>query len=63
MAFPHEHHRAVLADFLDAVETGREPRVSGREALKVHRLIEAILRSAATGRPSAGMIASLKARP
>ena len=51
MAFPHEHHRAVLADFLDAVETGRAPRVSGREALKVHRLIEAILRSARTGRP------------
>jgi predicted dehydrogenase len=51
MAFPHEHHRAVLADFLDAVETGRTPRVSGREALKVHRFIEAILRSAATGQP------------
>jgi predicted dehydrogenase len=51
MAFPHEHHRAVLADFLDAVQTGRAPRVSGREALKVHRLIEAILLSARTGRP------------
>ena len=51
MAFPHEHHRAVLADFLDAVETGSIPRVSGREALKVHRFIEAILRSAATDRP------------
>jgi UDP-N-acetyl-2-amino-2-deoxyglucuronate dehydrogenase len=51
MAFPHEHHRAVLADFLDAVETGRTPRVNGREALKVHRFIEAILRSAAIGRP------------
>ena len=51
MAFPHEHHCAVLADFLDAVETGSTPRVSGREALKVHRFIEAILRSAATGRP------------
>ncbi|MBB5753573.1 Gfo/Idh/MocA family protein [Prosthecomicrobium pneumaticum] len=50
MAFPHQHHRAVLADFLDAVETGRPPRVSGRTALAVHRLIDALLRSAETGR-------------
>jgi UDP-N-acetyl-2-amino-2-deoxyglucuronate dehydrogenase len=46
MAFSHEHHRAVLADFVDAVATDRAPRVSGREALKVHCLIEAILPSA-----------------
>ncbi|ASY59859.1 Gfo/Idh/MocA family oxidoreductase [Sinorhizobium sp. CCBAU 05631] len=51
MAFPHHHHRAVLADFLDAIETGREPRVNGREALRVHRLIEAILVAAESGRP------------
>jgi predicted dehydrogenase len=50
MAFPHQHHRAVLADFLDAVEENREPKVSGREALKVHRLIDALLRSAESGR-------------
>lgn len=50
MAFPHQHHRAVLADFLDAIGEDREPKVSGREALKVHRLIDALLRSAATGR-------------
>ncbi|TKT74645.1 Gfo/Idh/MocA family oxidoreductase [Aquamicrobium sp. LC103] len=50
MAFPHDHHRAVLADFLDAIEDDREPGVSGREALKVHRLIDALLRSAETGR-------------
>lgn len=49
MAFSHEHHRAVLSDFLNALETGGEPKVSGREALKVHRLIEALLRSAETG--------------
>jgi predicted dehydrogenase len=49
MAFPHDHHRAVLADFLDAVAASRTPRVSGREALKVHRLIDALLRSAETG--------------
>lgn len=50
MAFSHMHHRAVLEDFIDAVERDREPKVSGREALKVHRLIEALLRSSETGR-------------
>lgn len=42
MAFSNVHHRAVLADFLDALDHGNQPRVNGREALKVHRLIEAI---------------------
>ena len=42
MAFSHEHHRAVLADFFEAVATARAPRVSGREALKVHALIAAM---------------------
>ncbi|WP_373414212.1 Gfo/Idh/MocA family protein [Ensifer aridi] len=51
MAFPHHHHRAVLTDFLGSVEDGREPRVNGREALKVHRLIDAILSAAASGEP------------
>jgi UDP-N-acetyl-2-amino-2-deoxyglucuronate dehydrogenase len=49
MAFSHQHHRAVIGDFLDAVEKGGAPKVTGREALKVHRLIEAILRSSETG--------------
>jgi UDP-N-acetyl-2-amino-2-deoxyglucuronate dehydrogenase len=49
MAFAHDHHRRVLADFLDAVSENRPPRVDGREALKVHRLIDAILRSAESG--------------
>jgi UDP-N-acetyl-2-amino-2-deoxyglucuronate dehydrogenase len=53
MAFSHHHHRAVIADFLDAIETDRAPLVTGREALKVHRLIEAILRSAETGQRQA----------
>jgi predicted dehydrogenase len=50
MAFPHHHHRAVIEDFLDAIERDRDPAVTGREALKVHRLIAAILRSSETGR-------------
>lgn len=53
MAFPHVHHRAVLADFLDAIEGDNEPKATGREALKVHRLIDALLQSAETGRRKA----------
>ncbi|HYG91103.1 MAG TPA: Gfo/Idh/MocA family oxidoreductase [Azospirillum sp.] len=49
MAFSNAHHRAVLADFLDALDRGGRPRVDGREALKVHRLIETLLRAAETG--------------
>ena len=45
MAFPHDWHRSLLTDFLDAVEKRREPRSSGRETLKVHRLIERVLQS------------------
>jgi predicted dehydrogenase len=43
MAFPHDYHRALIADFLDALEQDCEPAVSGAEALKVHRLIDALL--------------------
>ena len=50
MAFPHDAHRGVLADFLDAIEQGRPPRASGREALGVHHLIDALLRSSAERR-------------
>ena len=46
MAFPHDWHRGVLADFLDAIERNRKPRISGAEALKVHRFIDRILQSA-----------------
>jgi UDP-N-acetyl-2-amino-2-deoxyglucuronate dehydrogenase len=50
MAFPHDAHRAVLADFLDAIDHDRSPRASGREALRVHRFIDAVLRAAAERR-------------
>jgi UDP-N-acetyl-2-amino-2-deoxyglucuronate dehydrogenase len=43
MAFPHDWHRGVLADFLDAIEKDRPPRVSGTEALRVHRFIDMLL--------------------
>lgn len=44
MAFPHDYHRALMTDFLDAIEQDREPAVSGEEALNVHRLIDALLK-------------------
>jgi predicted dehydrogenase len=43
MAFSHDAHRAVLSDFLDAIEQGRDPAVPGEEALATQRVIEAIL--------------------
>ena len=45
MAFSHEHHRRLHAEFLDAVDQGREPTNSGRSALRVHQLIDALLTS------------------
>lgn len=51
MAFPHDYHRAVLADFVSAVQERRAPRISGREALKVHHLIEALIAAGKNGGP------------
>jgi predicted dehydrogenase len=49
MAFPNDWHRGVIADFLDALDEPRAPAISGREALKVHRLIDALLAAGQTG--------------
>ena len=51
MAFPHDYHRAVMADFVEAIRTGREPKVTGKEALKVHRLIDALIETGKAGDP------------
>lgn len=51
MAFPHDYHRSVLADFLGALDEGREPAASGADALRVHYLVDAFLESSRTGRP------------
>jgi predicted dehydrogenase len=48
MAFSHEPHRAVLVDFLDAIEQDRDPAIPGEEALDTQRLIEAILAKGGT---------------
>jgi predicted dehydrogenase len=49
MAFPHDYHRAVMADFVEAIRTGRAPKVTGEEALKVHRLIDALIEAGRSG--------------
>jgi predicted dehydrogenase len=46
MAFPHDAHRAVIQDFVDAVRQQREPIISGKSAMRVHHLIDATLASA-----------------
>ncbi len=50
MAFPSTWHKRVIVDFCDAIQEGRQPRVSGREALRVHRLVDALLLAAREGR-------------
>ncbi len=50
MAFPHDWHRSAWVDFLDAIEERRQPRISGADGLRVHRLIDALLETARTGK-------------
>jgi UDP-N-acetyl-2-amino-2-deoxyglucuronate dehydrogenase len=51
MAFPHDYHRAVMADFVGAIREGRAPKVTGEEALKVHRLIDGLIETGRAGMP------------
>lgn len=50
MAFTHAWHQAIIADFAQALETGRKPVASGEDALHVHRLIDAIVASSRNAR-------------
>ncbi len=43
MGFSHEPHKAVLRDFLDAIEQDRDPAIAGEEALATQRLIDDII--------------------
>ncbi len=45
MDFPHHWHQRLIEDFLDAIEQGRSPAVTGRDSLRVHQLIDALLDS------------------
>ncbi len=47
MAFSHEPHKAVIADFLDAIEQGRDPAIPGEEALATQRVIDDIINKGA----------------
>jgi predicted dehydrogenase len=49
MAFDHGPHRAMLAEVLDAIEQGRAPSNAGATGLAVQAVIEAVLKSAASG--------------
>jgi predicted dehydrogenase len=51
MAFANDAHRAVLAEFLDALDENREPVNSGRAALLVHDVIDAVLQSSRAHAP------------
>lgn len=42
MAFPFQWHKSLIADFAQSIMSGRQPRVTGEQALAVHHLIHAI---------------------
>lgn len=44
-------HQAQVADFVDAVRTGRSPAVTGEEATKSLRILLAVYESSRTGQP------------
>ena len=46
----HLAHRRLIEDMVDAIETDRQPAANGRSSLDVHRLIDAVLRAAESGR-------------
>lgn len=48
MAFGHAAHQALLEDFVGAVQSGLAPAASGRSALAVHRLIDALMAPSAS---------------
>lgn len=50
MAFTSDWHRAIIEDFAESLRSDRPPMVPGKEALRVHRLIDALERSSREGR-------------
>ncbi len=49
MAFKSDLHEAVMVDFADALAANRPPMATGRSALRVHALIDAIERAGKSG--------------
>jgi predicted dehydrogenase len=50
MAFTCAWHRDLIASFAEAIRTGTRPPVTARDALAVHRLVDAMMLSAREGR-------------
>lgn len=50
MAFTSDWHRALIEDFMDALDEGRDPAIPGESALDAHCLIDAILLSSDRGK-------------
>ena len=50
MAFPFDWHRDLIVDFVDAIQERRAPSVTGRDALQVHYLIDALMESSRAGK-------------
>ena len=50
MAFPYDWHKSLIKDFALSLSENQSGFVSGREALKVHQLIDALLSSAKHGK-------------
>lgn len=50
MAFTHDWHRDVIADFCRAIRAGSQPLVPVNAALQVHRLIDALIESSKSQR-------------
>jgi predicted dehydrogenase len=46
MAFAHDAHRALIADFLAALDEGRSPQVGIADAIATRHLIDAMLKAA-----------------
>ena len=46
MDFPNDAHRALLKDFVEAIQHNREPKVTGADALATHQVIEQVLQRA-----------------
>ncbi|MGB1034646.1 MAG: Gfo/Idh/MocA family protein [Paracoccaceae bacterium] len=49
MGFTSDWHRSMITDFATSLTERRPPMVTGRDALRVHRLIDALERSAHAG--------------
>ncbi len=51
LAIGYEKHRKQVVDFIEAINIGRKPAISGKEARKSVEIILAIYRSSQTGSP------------